>query len=150
MTARDLKFRQYRSTKEELTVLDKAIIAACENARPNRSTIRYVFYQMESLGLVPKTDKSIDEEWIKPGYGTPYGSKLVARRISVLNNLTKKIAEAGPDGIAAFALSQKFASRDRDVLIEVLATAVDDGLVADVGDAVGGVFWVLASQEVQA
>jgi hypothetical protein len=73
----------FRSTPQELEQIRKAIYAVCAGARPNRTTNRHIFYRLESLGLVPKTD-SADRytQWKHPGQGTPSGSDLVERQIN--------------------------------------------------------------------
>jgi hypothetical protein len=78
-----MTLKQWRSTGDELAAIRKAIYQVCRDARPSRTTNRHVFYRLESLGLVPKTDKAErTKQWRHPGQGTPSGSDLVERQIN--------------------------------------------------------------------
>jgi hypothetical protein len=77
---------QYRSSPEEIAEIDAAIKAIVEEERATisptlRLSVRHIFYRVEMMGLVPKTDEAIREkEWKHPGQWTPAGSRIVQRR----------------------------------------------------------------------
>jgi hypothetical protein len=78
-----MKLKQWRSTPDELAAIRKAIYQVCQDARPSRTTNRHVFYRLESLRLVPKTDAADrTKQWEHPGQWTPSGSDLVERQIN--------------------------------------------------------------------
>jgi hypothetical protein len=79
------KFKQWRSDGDFLQAVCDAIYAVCNERKTRKTTNRHVFYRVASINVVPKTDHSVDAEWIvhgkpvRPGYGTPSGSDLVER-----------------------------------------------------------------------